>query len=291
METKVHDDITIEFDDFDPKQVKRVDLCSIMNKDIVPDDHLVPDDGYVLYGLFSEDECRRMIEATNSIGYEELIGYDKSNRSNKRIKCQSTTIVKELERRINQFIEHTVHINEDTKTMFASKFHYGEWRYTGLNPILRFCRYDKDDKFMRHYDYGFNPDPLTHRTLKTCMLYLNSEFKGGHTRYFYHGTDEHGNVNIQPYINLKPTPGMCLIFNQNILHDGETVSEGEKYMVRTDMFYKAEHLINKPTHNETRAMALYEKGQQCEETGELEMAGKLYTEAFELFEDINLLYE
>ena len=98
-----------------------------------------------------------------------------------------------------------------------------------------------------HTDDGFHPDPLRKRSLMTCMLYLNGRsggssrkggkggggrkgFGGGRTRFFDLETEKQ-------VFAFSPRAGSCLVFKQGMLHDGEPLSHGMKFMVRTDVYF------------------------------------------------------
>lgn len=250
---KVHPDIVVDFDEFDRSRVIRVNLCDLMDPKIVPKGYLKPDDGYILYNLFSEEECNRIMEVTEKIGYEKLIGYDLTMRDNLRIKCKSETIIGEWQKRVKQLVEPEMIISDEVTTVHKGDFHNGLWKFHSLNPFLRLCKYNPKNKFDKHYDYGLNPNPMTLRSFKTCMTYLNENYDDGHTRFF-HVDQSDGSVKYPLFLKLKPKMGMCLIFNQNIYHDGEVVNNGNKYMMRTDIIYKAHKLDRKLTEDEKKEL-------------------------------------
>ena len=278
-ENKTHGDIPIEFDNFDPKRVQKVYLSELVEKS----GHISKSDGYVLYNLFTEDECKRVIDVTNEIGYESLIGYDKNFRDNLRIRCKSTTIIPEMKRRISSFINSHLTLDNNVKTLAKGNFHNDLWKFAYLNPILRFCKYNPSNKFKRHYDSGFNPDPLTERTFKTCMVYLNEDYNGGKTRFYYYNSE------YKSFLKLKAKAGMCLIFNQNIPHDGEQVENGYKYMMRTDMIYKAVKLNRDLTEDEKKGIELYKKAHEEEQKSNFIASTKLFEEATDLCPDAYLM--
>jgi hypothetical protein len=55
------------------------------------------------------------------------------------------------------------------------------------------------------------------------MVYLNDDFTGGETR-FTQGV-------------VKPAKGMALVFVHQLFHQGDVVTSGRKYVVRTDVMY------------------------------------------------------
>ena len=109
------------------------------------------------------------------------------------------------------------------------------------------------------------------------MVYLNEDYDGGRTRFFHYDNTEY-----KSFLNLKAKMGMCLIFNQNIVHDGEQVENGCKYMMRTDMIYKAIKLDRDLTEDEKKGIELYKKGYEEEQKSNYFASTKLFEEATDL---------
>jgi len=110
--------------------------------------------------------------------------------------------------------------------------HGTRWRLTGLNPRFRACRYAPGESFRVHRD-GAQATGTT-RTFRTLMLYLNGTgaFSGGRTRFYATQVPE------RPEVVLDPVAGMAAVFPHNAWHDGETVTAGHKYVLRTDLIYE-----------------------------------------------------
>lgn len=249
---RVHDDIPIKFDRFNPDGVTREDI-------------LDENRAYVLHNLLTKEECDRIIAAAEEEGFDKLTGYDPSYRSNKRILLQSTSIVPEMERRVKLFMEQELEVTKESTTIHRHKLVDGKWEWYGLNPRLRICKYDPTNKFNKHLDTGYHVDPSTIRTIKTCMVYLNEEYDQGRTRFYVGHMVKTKKKGKKMFYQLKAKPGDCLIFNQNILHDGEIVRGGKKYMMRTDVYYKARLLYNRPDEKTQKAMAMYREYEElCE---------------------------
>jgi tetratricopeptide (TPR) repeat protein len=274
-EATIHSDISVRFDKFIKDRVERVD--------ILPDNK-----AYVLYNLFTLAECERIIEACEKIGFDKLHGYDPRYRNNVRIVCEADTIVSEMNKRVKYFVEQSLTMNTDSDTMHRHKGVDGIWDYSHLNNRLRICKYNPKNRFGKHYDAGYHPDPINLRTIKTCMVYLNDNFEGGHTR-FYKGSLEKNDNSHELFYSLKAKPEMCLVFNQNILHDGEEVNDGLKYMMRTDIIYKCIKKFNVLTDKERKAMRLYNKAVDLEADGKLDESLTLYKKAFHLDPDVEVL--
>lgn len=106
---------------------------------------------------------------------------------------------------------------------------FDEYTFAGINPMLRFLKYEPGGFFQKHYDgnYTAQDDSVS---LVTVQVYLNDGYVGGETSFF--SEDE------QLVYSHKGCIGDVLMFDQDVfLHCGETVQEGNKYVVRTELMY------------------------------------------------------
>ncbi len=55
------------------------------------------------------------------------------------------------------------------------------------------------------------------------MIYLNAGARGGETRF--------------ENCSITPAPGLALIFDHYLMHEGARVVEGQKYVLRSDVMY------------------------------------------------------
>jgi len=140
-----------------------------------------------------------MIDVLNEYVFKGLgngVGqYPSEMRNNKRIRIMSKMISGSgvLESRIFPFMKSTLEINENSHTLHKARVHHGMWKLDAINPLIRFYRYDSNNKFLKHSDFGEAHDPLYYRTFITCLIYLNNgggvEFNGGATRLFHDYND------------------------------------------------------------------------------------------------------
>ena len=59
------------------------------------------------------------------------------------------------------------------------------------------------------------------------MVYLNDDFEGGATNFYY--------LAGVPYLSVRPVCGQALVFVHWKLHEGAPVERGRKYVLRTDV--------------------------------------------------------
>jgi len=183
---------------------------------------------FLLYDVLTPDECQQYINLTEKMGYEEATvstfgGMVKMPdlRNNERVIWQSE---EDVWGPIWQRIEP--HIPKDVK-MGAAR-----WTPYGLNERLRFYRYDKEEMFGAHFD-GCFPRRRWDMSLLTFIIYLTDDFEGGGTM-FYPSRHE-----------VRPVKGMaCLFFHGSHPlspeHEGMLVTKGRKYVLRSDVMYRAQ---------------------------------------------------
>ena len=109
----------------------------------------------------------------------------------------------------------------------------GKLSIVGLNPRLRFYRYQAGQRFEPHMDHWYRPSPYE-ITLHTVLVYFNEEFEGGETRF-----------QEQLESMLVPRRGMVAIFQHKIRHEGRPVRAGVKYAMRSDVIYRADEPIGR----------------------------------------------
>jgi hypothetical protein len=180
-------------------------------------EEIIKNSAWVLSNVFTEDECNKLIEYGNSIGYESIEDeYPCTYRNNTRFIKTLPSFARELYMRISKFIPNTL---------------YNKWEKSGLNDYFRFCKYEKNGIFVMHQDTSYRPS-FNYQSLLTCMIYLNNT-DGGNTRFY----QDHNNIKI--IINeISPKPGQIIIFDPDIWHDGAKVLSGEKYIIRTEVMYR-----------------------------------------------------
>jgi len=93
---------------------------------------------------------------------------------------------------------------------------------TDVSLPLEFYKYETGDFIKRHSDA---PRELNGKYSKlTLVLYLSDNCKGGETFF-----DKYG-------LKINPTSGVALLFNQELNHEALIVTEGVKYVLRTNCF-------------------------------------------------------
>lgn len=96
------------------------------------------------------------------------------------------------------------------------------------NEHFRFSKYRRGQEFNLHTD-GMNYDKCGNESKYTVNIFLNSDFEGGETDFF---RKEAG------FLRAKPMVGRAVLFDREILHRGNMILSGVKYLLRTDVMVK-----------------------------------------------------
>ncbi len=169
---------------------------------------------WTIDGFLSEKACEELILFSEYRGYEEATvslssgaKMMKGIRNNYRLLYQDEGLAHRYWELLHPFCPEQIDYFEAI----------------GLNEQFRFYRYESSQRFKRHIDGRFRRSD-TEESRITFMVYLNENFEGGETQF-----DE---VSIQP----KTGTALCFIHEQK--HEGRPVTEGVKYVLRTDVMYQ-----------------------------------------------------
>lgn len=156
--------------------------------------------------------CNELIEKSEKIGYQEATvslpeggKMMKGLRDNYRVNLKDPEFAENLFQSIGAFLPR---LDECSTAV-------------GLSEMVRFYRYDKNQRFKRHID-GRVIDAGRESRL-TFMVYLNDKFSGGETKF-----DD---------AVISPTTGMALLFIHEQKHESLPIRAGTKYVLRSDVFY------------------------------------------------------
>ena len=113
-----------------------------------------------------------------------------------------------------------------------------------LNPNIRFYRYGPAQAFGPHVDMSDVDYATRSRSMFTVLFYLNdaddSGLEGGRT--IFYADHHHGAADYPGSVALayRPRTGTVLLHghgDQCLTHEGEKVTKGTKYLLRTDVMY------------------------------------------------------
>lgn len=172
--------------------------------------------------VLSQSECETFINLAHKIGFQKStinhstkgVIMDTNARNNERVVHDDPKIASDL------FDKLKIHlpISMNSKQL------------VGLNERIRFYKYSPGEFFARHRDEILElKDGRT--SYLTLLIYLNDDFKGGNT------------LIEGPYANpdkeiIQPQSGMAFLMQHSLIHEGETLTSGTKYILRSDVMYR-----------------------------------------------------
>lgn len=183
---------------------------------------------FVVPGLFSSQECEELVSpGVKSAFQNAVLNYPVYYRNNDRLVVDDDALAQYLFNKIRGYLPHTI---EDVQKGTSEK---EIWELAELNSRLRLCRYAANQYFNRHLD-GIHYRSDTRQSRLTFMVYLNSAtmFGGGRTLFYKSKSD------TEIWAAYTPVQGDLIIFDHNLWHEGEMLTAGEKYVLRSDILYE-----------------------------------------------------
>lgn len=177
---------------------------------------------FILHNILSLEECEKIVTNSKSMGFTEAA----LNLGNGKL------VVRRQERCCGRILLEVLDLSilwERLKPhLNFTSIGRNEYEPVGLNPRLRILKYTAGQFFRKHYDGGHN------QSLMTLIIYLSDGCKGGETN-FYKGS--------KCVDSVRPKAGSALLFFHDRhplspLHEGSEVSRGEKYVLRTDVYFQ-----------------------------------------------------
>lgn len=112
------------------------------------------------------------------------------------------------------------------------------WNFVGLSKIWRLTRYNgPGDELGSHFD-AVKCEGDSCCSVFTITVYLNtvSEEQGGRTKF-----DAKGSITPIGCEYLHPAIGSALLLDHGVLHSGEALRSGTKYILRTEVLYSSDN--------------------------------------------------
>jgi hypothetical protein len=167
--------------------------------------------------VLDHDECRELIARIDAadpriapINTPLGAAVHTSVRNNERVMFEDAALASRIYGRVAPAAEPDIHGH----------------RLVGANELLRCYRYRPGMRFAPHADGAFERND-DERSFYTLMVYLNEGFVGGQTTFL-----------VEPEVVIEPRAGMALLFQHPIVHEGSLVTDGVKYVVRSDLMYR-----------------------------------------------------
>eukprot|EP01094_Clydonella_sp_ATCC50884_P025193 TRINITY_DN6528_c0_g1_i1.p2 TRINITY_DN6528_c0_g1~~TRINITY_DN6528_c0_g1_i1.p2 ORF type:complete len:277 (+),score=86.77 TRINITY_DN6528_c0_g1_i1:87-917(+) len=226
----------------------------------------------ILRGVLTPAECEYIIAATEASGFDVLGEKERTYRTNDRQVMMHAALADCIHRRIAPFIPQEL-MRPRGHGQLADEL--SPWDVVGCNPLMRFCKYHPGGFFKCHQDGKFVLDAHT-ESVWTVNMYLNGGFTGGATNFL----EAHYKNPCDRVItrSVAPEQGMALVFLHPLVHEGDTLVDGVKYLARTEVLYR--HRVVDSVEDE--AMGIFREAEYHEEQGNMKKAVSLYKKAFRM---------
>ena len=189
--------------------------------------------------------------------------FDEELRKGHRLVFIEEELKKLIWHRITSDIDIIKIFEENQITQCPRGFHVlpeNKWKLSGINECFRASLYNEDDFFNIHRDAQYSPSAVE-RSILTGVIYLNDDFEGGETVVYFPKECECGEENCinenqtnlpkpndksiyeehetllskTKEIQIKPEKGTCLLMSQALIHKGNKVSKGKKWIIKFDI--------------------------------------------------------
>lgn len=232
--------------------------------------------GFCLINLLNDTECNELITKVESLNMRPVNATENYRKMNHTM-FEDKQLVNKIWTRIEKYLPSKLLIKEDNINIYGKSFcSLGEWKLIDLNSMWRCGKYNQNGLFAAHRD-GFYSPTLDNRSFYTFMIYLNEDFEGGTTKFLL---DDLCGVTKEVEINIKR--GMAIIFPHNYLHEGTIITDGQKYILRSDVMYQK---IEKPIDSQIQAYELYKLAIESE-SNDPKSAVSLYRQAMKICPEI-----
>lgn len=195
--------------------------------------------GFLLQNVLTNHECAQLRQAATQLGY----------RPDHPTSLEHPTGIDSCEWLIDNSI-HSVIYERVKRHLPPTMGNNDSQRVHGINRRWRFFRYGQNCVYRPHLDGSWPESRINEdqeyecdtsgkrRSFLTFLIYLNDNFQGGETRYYYAAP-----VKGMEARGVTPKIGSIMIFPQgnsaSILHEGSAVTRGSKYVIRTDVLYSS----------------------------------------------------
>jgi len=241
---------TLSNDNFDFSQVTREDIKAVPG-------------AFYLRNVLNEEECNSIL----SHMFPERKNYEKFHKNfpvlfrswdsdpeaayrklGVRIFMKSEQVADALYERTKNVLEKTfvtTSPKDGTKTNWVTK---------SLHPRIRFVCYRKGQNFPPHFDdpYILNETVRSHFTF---VIYLSkcgnnkADFGGGEFA-FLSRKKEGTEMVYSDLAVIPPEPGLVVVFPHQTLHESKPLTNGYKFMIRSDVMYQKVVEANAPVDSD-----------------------------------------
>jgi len=181
--------------------------------------------------VLSKSECSNLIRFGEFIGFQNAAVRTNNGqkmmtdlRNNERIIFTDPNLANELWNRVKQDAKYFK--STSTNNLPPIK----------LNDYFRIYKYSEGQRFNQHKDGKEKIDGLVSHV--SVLFYLNEDdLVGGNTQFFEYVRNNKNQLERIKTLDVEPEEGSALMFWHKFFHKGDEVLSGNKYVLRSDLFY------------------------------------------------------
>lgn len=175
--------------------------------------------------LFAATECAKILDdARNNEWFAATVNAAEGRVVDARVRNSSTAVLRDAALADELYRRALPHVPAEMSTEMGRRGRI-PLTVTGIFLPLRIYRYEVGQHFGLHQDQSYIGEKDT-ISLLTLMVYLNEGFSGGETDF------------PEQEKTIVPATGTALLFQHKLLHAGRPVTEGVKYVLRSDVLYR-----------------------------------------------------
>ncbi len=175
--------------------------------------------------LFTPNECTGILEQGQSGPWLPATVNAESGRVvDARIRSSTTAVLRDAALSDELFRRIRPHVPAQMTTEMGDRGRVS-MDVVGIFLPLRIYRYEVGQQFGLHQDQSYAGEGGT-LSLLTLMVYLNEGFSGGETDF------------PEQSRTVIPKTGEALLFQHKLLHAGRPVTQGTKFVLRSDVLYR-----------------------------------------------------
>lgn len=175
--------------------------------------------------LFSPAECANILAGAESTEwFAATVNAAEGRVVDARIRSSTTAVVRDAALAETLYQRALPHVPARMTTELGDRGRV-PMEVTGIFQPLRIYRYEVGQHFGLHQDQSYIGEKGT-QSLLTLMVYLNEGFSGGETDF------------PEQEKTIVPKTGTALLFQHKLLHAGRAVTNGSKYVLRSDVLYR-----------------------------------------------------
>jgi prolyl 4-hydroxylase len=162
--------------------------------------------------FWDNEYCDLFVEESEAAGYtpakkDRSIDASDFSRTNSIMRSNSEKLANQIWEDIKKFVPNTIE----------------GFEANGINSYFRFYKYSKGEYFQKHKDCS-TIISTSEKSFFSLLIYLNENYTGGATLF-----DD---------TIIKPEKGKAVIFPHELSHSGQQITDGEKYILRSDIMYR-----------------------------------------------------